>query len=39
MYKRQFLGKRADVDAMLVKPVDAGILRRAAKQILAAPVP
>ncbi|MDZ4825529.1 MAG: response regulator [Actinomycetota bacterium] len=35
----KFLGKRADVDAMLVKPVDAGILRRAAKQILAAPVP
>lgn len=30
----RFLGKRADVDAMLVKPVDAGILRRAAKQML-----
>ncbi len=34
----KFLGKRADVDAMLVKPVDAGILRRAAKQILSTPV-
>jgi DNA-binding response OmpR family regulator len=32
----RFLGKRADVDAMLVKPVDAGILRRAAKQMLGA---
>lgn len=30
----KFLAKRADVDGMLVKPVDAGILRRAAKQIL-----
>ena len=28
------LGRRADVDAMLVKPVDAGVLRRAAKQLL-----
>lgn len=32
----KFLGKRADVDAMIVKPVDAGILRRAAKQFLGA---
>jgi DNA-binding response OmpR family regulator len=30
----KFLGRRADVDAMLVKPVDAGVLRRAAKQLL-----
>jgi DNA-binding response OmpR family regulator len=30
----KFLGRRADVDAMLVKPVDAGILRRAARQVL-----
>jgi DNA-binding response OmpR family regulator len=30
----KFLGRRADVDAMLVKPVDAGILRRAARQLL-----
>ena len=30
----KFLGRRADVDVMLVKPVDAGVLRRAAKQLL-----
>jgi DNA-binding response OmpR family regulator len=30
----KFLGRRADVDAMLVKPVDAGVLRRAAKKLL-----
>jgi DNA-binding response OmpR family regulator len=34
----KFLGRRADVDAMLVKPVDAGVLRRAARQLLE-PVP
>ena len=32
----EFVGRRADVDLMLVKPVDAGILRRAAKQLLSA---
>ena len=32
----EFVGRRADVDLMLVKPVDAGILRRAAKQVLPA---
>ena len=32
----KFLAPRADVDLMLVKPVDAGVLRRAAKQLLAA---
>jgi DNA-binding response OmpR family regulator len=31
----KFLGRRAEVDAMLVKPVNAGVLRRAAKQLLA----
>jgi DNA-binding response OmpR family regulator len=30
----KFLGRRADVEAMLVKPVDAGVLRRAARQLL-----
>jgi DNA-binding response OmpR family regulator len=30
----KFLGRRADVDAMLVKPVDAGVLRRSARQLL-----
>ncbi len=30
----RFLAKRADVDAVLVKPVDAGILRRAVKDLL-----
>lgn len=33
----RFLARRADVDAMLVKPVDAGILRRCAKQLLGTP--
>jgi len=32
----RFLAQRADVDVELVKPVDAGILRRAAKQLLPA---
>lgn len=32
----EFIGRRADVDLMLVKPVDAGVLRRAAKQLLPA---
>src|SRR5437016_3641659 len=32
----EFIGRRADVDMMLVKPVDAGVLRRAAKQLLPA---
>jgi DNA-binding response OmpR family regulator len=31
----EFIGRRADVDMMLVKPVDAGLLRRAAKDLLA----
>ncbi len=30
----RFLGRRADVDAVLVKPVDAGTLRRTAKSLL-----
>jgi len=30
----RFLSKRASVDGELIKPVDAGMLRRAAKQIL-----
>jgi DNA-binding response OmpR family regulator len=30
----EFIGRRADVDMMLVKPVDAGVLRRAAKRLL-----
>ena len=30
----RFLASRADVDGVLVKPVDAGTLRRAAKQLL-----
>ena len=30
----KFLGRRADVDVVLVEPVDAGVLRRAAKQLL-----
>ncbi len=33
-----FLGRRADVDAMLLKPVDAGILRRRAQEMIGAPV-
>jgi DNA-binding response OmpR family regulator len=32
----EFVARRADVDLMLVKPVDAGVLRRAAKQLLPA---
>jgi DNA-binding response OmpR family regulator len=32
----EFLGRRADVDLLLLKPVDAGILRRAAKQLIPA---
>ncbi len=32
----EFIARRADVDLMLVKPVDAGVLRRAAKQMLPA---
>jgi DNA-binding response OmpR family regulator len=32
----RFIARRADVDLVLVKPVDAGILRRAAKQLLPA---
>ncbi len=35
----RFLAKRADADLELVKPVDAGILRRAAKQLLADSAP
>ena len=31
----RFLGARADVEGMLVKPVDPGTLRRAAKALLA----
>ncbi len=31
----RFLAKRADADAVLVKPVDAGTLRRTAKKLLA----
>jgi DNA-binding response OmpR family regulator len=33
----RFIAKRADADGVLVKPVDAGTLRRAAKRLLAAP--
>jgi DNA-binding response OmpR family regulator len=32
----EFLARRADVDQILLKPVDAGILRRAAKQLIPA---
>jgi DNA-binding response OmpR family regulator len=32
----EFIARRADVDLMLVKPVDAGVLRRAARQLLPA---
>jgi DNA-binding response OmpR family regulator len=35
----RFLAKRADADLELVKPVDAGILRRAAKGVLAGTAP
>ena len=31
-----FIARRADVDLTLVKPVDAGVLRRAAAPLLAA---
>ena len=31
-----FIARRADVDLTLVKPVDAGVLRRAAKPLLEA---
>ena len=34
----QFVAKRADADATLVKPLDAGTLRRAAKRLLAGPI-
>jgi DNA-binding response OmpR family regulator len=30
----RFLARRSDADAELVKPIDAGILRRAVKQVL-----
>jgi CheY-like chemotaxis protein len=33
-----FIARRADVDLTLVKPVDAGVLRRAAKPLLAAAI-
>ena len=33
----RFLAKRADVNGVLVKPVDAGRLRRAVKNLLSAP--
>jgi DNA-binding response OmpR family regulator len=32
----RFIARRADADGVLVKPVDAGTLRRAAKRLLAA---
>jgi DNA-binding response OmpR family regulator len=32
----RFLGRRSTVDAMLVKPIDAGTLRRTVKNLLAA---
>ena len=35
----RFLAKRADADAELVKPIDAGTLRRTLKQLLAAGTP
>jgi DNA-binding response OmpR family regulator len=35
----RFLAKRADADGVLVKPVDAGTLRRAAKNLLSAATP
>jgi DNA-binding response OmpR family regulator len=35
----RFLAKRADADAELVKPIDAGTLRRTMKQLLAAGTP
>ncbi|MFM7225227.1 MAG: response regulator [Actinomycetota bacterium] len=33
----EFIARRADVDRMLVKPVDAGTLRRAARDLLPTP--
>ncbi len=33
-----FLGRRSDVDAMLLKPVDAGVLRREARRMIGTPV-
>ena len=35
----RFLAKRADTDAVLVKPLDAGTLRRTMKQLLATTPP
>jgi DNA-binding response OmpR family regulator len=35
----RFIAKRSDADGVLVKPVDAGTLRRAAKRLLASPPP
>jgi DNA-binding response OmpR family regulator len=35
----RFIAKRADVDGVLVKPADAGTLRRTAKRLLAGPPP
>ncbi|MFM8304686.1 MAG: response regulator [Actinomycetota bacterium] len=35
----RFLAKRADADAVLVKPIDAGTLRRTMKQLLATTEP
>jgi len=32
----RFLGRRSTADAMLVKPIDAGTLRRTVKNVLAA---
>jgi len=32
----EFIARRADVDLILVKPVDAGVLRRAARELLSA---
>ncbi len=34
----EFVAKRADADATLVKPLDAGTLRRTAKRLLAGPI-
>jgi DNA-binding response OmpR family regulator len=31
----RFLAKRADVDAVVVKPLDSGVLRRTVKRVLA----
>ncbi len=35
----KFIARRNDIDAMLVKPVDAGVLRRAVRQLLTPPTP